>query len=57
MMLEHQSIVGTATAQLPELLISDKRIKVRRIRKVRHQMKWNIVLKQEAQSVVNKNTT
>jgi hypothetical protein len=34
MLREHQSIVGTATAQLPEMLIPHRRTKVRRIPKV-----------------------
>jgi len=34
MLREHQSIVGTATAQLPEMLIPHRRKKVRRIPKV-----------------------
>jgi len=34
MLREHQLIVGTATAQLPEMLISHKRTKIRRVPKV-----------------------
>jgi hypothetical protein len=34
MLREHQSIVGTATAQLPEMLIPHRRSKIYRIPKV-----------------------